>query len=183
MGEEACVSFWIGLIKFLGVKEEGGSSTKGPGADGLAVVDVIAASQLGLAEDVVAVELDEGLELGHHPCEGDVRELGVVVAATDVGVDAWKPDLFKILIGSLVTAVRIYADVPEFSMGGLPFWIHEASPIRKARRVPGARPKLTLGTHSPRARRRWCCRRRTLSLPLESPCFRAMGFVGSQATL
>lgn len=71
------------------------------------MVDVVAASQLGLAEDVVAVELDEGLELGHHPCEGDVRELGVVVAATDVGVDAWEPDLFEVLIGSSVRAVLI----------------------------------------------------------------------------
>jgi len=78
-------------------REERELVTERPGSNRFSVVDVISPSQLRLAKDVVSVELDEGLELGHHPREGDVRELGVVVTTTDVGMDAWKPDLFEIL--------------------------------------------------------------------------------------
>lgn len=60
-------------------------------------VDVMAPIQLVLTDDVAGVELDEGGQLRHHPCEGDVGEFGVVVAASDVGMNAWEPDLFEVL--------------------------------------------------------------------------------------
>ena len=60
---------------------------------GLAGLEVVGAGVLVLVADVVRVEVEEGLELGDHPGQGDVGDALVRVAAADVGVHAWEPDL------------------------------------------------------------------------------------------
>lgn len=67
---------------------------KGPGTHGLAgVLAVVLGCFVGFVEEVGKSHVEEGLELRHHPCEGYVGELLVVVTAADIGVHAGEPDL------------------------------------------------------------------------------------------
>ena len=51
--------------------------------------------KLLLPVQIIGIELEERVQLTHHPCEGDVRDAGVRVGAPDVGVYAWEPALFE----------------------------------------------------------------------------------------
>jgi len=145
----------------------------------LSGVDVVAPVELVLTDDVVPVELDEGIQLGHHPREGDVGDLSVIVTATNIGVDAWEPDLFEILRlhTSPLRRDNKKRKRVEGEVVGLPFWIHEASPITMGRRDRGAHPSPRLGTRSRRDRRRRRCRMNILSCLWETRGFRARGCV------
>lgn len=58
---------------------------------------MVIAVETVLCEQIALVEVDERGELRHHPREGDVRYLGILEAAPNVGVHAREPDLFKVL--------------------------------------------------------------------------------------
>lgn len=70
--------------------------------------------------------------MGHHPGEGDVRDLGIVIAATDVGVHAWEPDLFEILDAHRFVRHGNARPSGQFSarIGTLPSLIPAVSPRR-----------------------------------------------------
>ena len=75
---------------------------EGPPAGSLAGLVVVGAVVVVAVDEEVRVEVEPGLEAAHHPGEGDVGEVGVVVAAAAVGVDAREPDLFQ--VGDVVVA-------------------------------------------------------------------------------
>lgn len=56
----------------------------------LAVVLLV---QSMLLQNIVRVKFNEGLQLRYHPCQGDIRNLLIRITSTDVGMDAWEPDL------------------------------------------------------------------------------------------
>ena len=51
--------------------------------------------ELALADDVLGVEVEERVELCHHPRQGDVCGARVGVAAADIGVHAGEPALHE----------------------------------------------------------------------------------------
>ena len=69
---------------------------EGPPAGPLAGLLIVGAVVVVAVDEEVRVEVEPGLEAAHHPGQGDVGEVGVVVATTAIGVDAWEPDLFQV---------------------------------------------------------------------------------------
>lgn len=55
---------------------------------------IILLVQSVLLQDIVRVEFNEGFQLRYHPCQSDIRNLLIRVTSTDVGMDAWEPNLF-----------------------------------------------------------------------------------------
>lgn len=46
-----------------------------------------------LPEDILRIKIQKAIQLRHHPCEGDIRDCSVGVAAANIGMHAGEPAL------------------------------------------------------------------------------------------
>ena len=52
---------------------------------------------LVLLKDVLRINGQQWFQHGHHPCKTDICQLLVIITASDIGVNPWKPYLYQSL--------------------------------------------------------------------------------------
>lgn len=132
-----------------------------------------------LIQNVIWVKIKERVHLGNHPRQSEVGLPLVLVASSNICMNAREPHLSQILYSETFSK----GTVDEFHKKFLRSCYHESFPIQRARTKFGFRPRQELGKHFQYNSRGLCRKIKTLWLTwpvdLFSPAIQFVEFQGN----